>query len=690
MKYQNNRNKLLYAQQMYHTMKNIFSHTNFYIQLADPDKDYYYESQFKNQAIKVNWKFNETGCNIVSCNPVYPPLQTCNMNDPIVYLTGDHTWITACQPACFNLQIDNDKTSNTKSKWDPQSPYTLWNGKRCYVESHSWLQFLTDPIRRVTDTNDEPDTTGFDVKIRADEFNDSIVTGSINEKYCRDNFLDFDTSNGKCDMTGFLHYLSFFTGTSLIKLTQMSVSKIEQVMLDKMNKYTRIDGQAQFDFWKSFDEWKRKIDTTKIPIPIDITLTDLGINANNEHLIWTNEFSNLSDGRNDKFGGRLVEPLLVYKNVPNTQSLLHNFRSKNFKTANSNKMQNLKNSTAQTIKLSRLKTSVDDILQKVLIVYSQILTPEMLVSLGIQVGVEKFIDLAKIQLKKVSMETITLLIKSNVLSAIKNELSARLLVSVISSNLVRVAVEQLATTVGKLAIIAAQMSVSALTIVGWLLIIGPLLDLVFIFWDPLKLNKQLYSNETLAQLSEAALKARQVQQGQRTVEMEPDTLWTYFIVRDSKKFFNETTISQIRFSADYFANRIYNSDGSVFNWHADSMNVDTHIVSIKRSLQQYNINNMLFTMSDIEKYEAGSYNRAGQLSFVNRKFLFSLSCALAICVFVNAKVGLLLLIVVVITFGNILQFLVYNSNNKLNDDDSNNDDDHITDNQFLISAFEKI
>jgi hypothetical protein len=99
---------------------------------------------------------------------------------------------------------------------------------------------------------------------------------------------------------------------------------------------------------------------------------------------------------------------------------------------------------------------------------------------------------------------------------------------------------------------------------------------------------------------------------------------------------------------------------------------------------------MLFTMSDIEKYEAGSYNRAGQLSFVNRKFLFSLSCALAICVFVNANVGLLLLIVVVITFGNILQFLVYDSYNKLNDDNSNNDDDNITDNQFLISAFKKI
>ncbi|KAG8304323.1 hypothetical protein J6590_096368 [Homalodisca vitripennis] len=47
----------------------------------------------------------------------------------------------------------------------------------------------------------------------------------------------------------------------------------------------------------------------KRPLPFPLRLTDLGIRrvTNTKWLVWTDEFAHLTDGRNDRYGGRLVE-----------------------------------------------------------------------------------------------------------------------------------------------------------------------------------------------------------------------------------------------------------------------------------------------------------------------------------------------------------------------------------------------
>jgi hypothetical protein len=657
LQYQAERTKLLYGQQLFNTMRYIYSHTICTVQMADTKNDYYYEPQFSDQAIKVTWKFNAMGCNMVSCNPVFPPSQTCNPNNNIAsgmsFLSGDHTWVTACQPACYNTRLsDNKSTTNGSTQMDPQSPYTLWNGQKCYIESVQWLQFLTDPLKRVTSASDTPDKTGFDVEIYTNPDQDSILTGNITAQYCQDNYLDFDDANKKCDLTGFAYYVSYLIGDSLIKLARKATDKLEEAMSGLESQYQLHTKKAQYHFWENLTNWQNNINYHVIPLPIDIKLSDLGIYYGTSHMIWTNEFAHIQDSRNDKFNGRLVEPLLIYKSPSSSSKWMMKKNSKQQQT-HSIPIINLQTS-------AKIQDWVRDLLNFILNVYGQLLTPEALLNLGIQLGTEQMLKLAAQQLKKVSAELISRLIANNLLKLVKSKMSVRFLGAIVSTTVIRAAVERVSLIVGKLALVAAKISTDAISVVGWILLIGPILDLIFTFWDPLKINSPTYSDDIIKQLGQGMLKTRQLMyDGERTVELEPEKWWKLFVVGNSQKFVQENTVMEMAFLGDYLGGRTFNSDGSAFNWDRDPIDTDTDIATIHRSLQQFNVNNMLFKTDDLEAYGKDSYKRASWLALLNQYFLIASLCCCGASILFKPTIGLLLLIIIIIIFGNIIIYFLY-------------------------------
>jgi hypothetical protein len=653
--YQAERSKLLFGQQLFNTMRHIYSHTICKIQMANADRDYFYEPQFHDKAIKVTWKFNDTGCKMISCNPVFPPSQICqpsnNVAGSMSFLSGSSTWVTACQPACYNTRLsDNKSSTGGNTKMDPQSPYTLWNGSKCYIESVQWLQFLTDPLKRVTSDSDKPDTTGFDIEIYTNEDNDSILTGHITEQYCREHYLDFDEHAKECDLTGFSYYLSFLIGDSLIKLTKKATEELEEVITGLENEYKLVLGKARESFWENLTNWQNNIKYNVLPIPIDVKLSDLGITHKTMHMIWTNEYAHLTDGRNDKLNGRLIEPLLIYK-TPSTSKFKSQFKSASkLKSASIN----------ESFQFSKLQDWVKDVLNFVLNVYGQLLTPEGLLTIGIQVATEEMLKLAAEQLRKVSTDLISRLIADNLLRLVQTKMSVRLLGAIVSTSIINNAIEQISLFVGKLALAAAKISAEALSVVGWLLIFGPLLDLIFTFWDPLKINAPTFSDDVLKQLGQGMLKTRQLMyNGKRTLELEPEAWWKVFVVGNSQKFANENLLLQMAFLGDYFSARTLNSDGSSFNWNQDLINTDTDMATIHRSLQQFNVNNMLFKMDDLELYEKDSYKRASWLHSLNQYFLIAALCCCGASIIFKPTIGLLLLIIIVILFGNVIIYFLY-------------------------------
>lgn len=320
--------------------KHIATHTTLRVQSCTDEYDYYDpvplppvdEDQraarvdLDDLAIVSDWKFTRTGCDaVVSCNPFYPKNKQCrgmasygkngvkvveqSAPEPAFsFRTSNGQTFDACQPACYDPAVGLHNMVGVMSR------YTF--GK-CRVYDPMVLAFYLDPARRYVN----PDTQilerqAYNVRDALIEpYGDAALLASIPADYC-DQYAETYESDGteheidmyKCGDHTLVWSTNWLLGDSLPRLALISYDKL---FADKPEVLNHMEERhpPSHAFLASRDTWVKHVVRGKRPLPFPLRLSDLGIRRGTatEWLVWTDEFAHLTDGRNDVYGGRLVE-----------------------------------------------------------------------------------------------------------------------------------------------------------------------------------------------------------------------------------------------------------------------------------------------------------------------------------------------------------------------------------------------
>lgn len=584
----------------------IFSHTVLNIEAAtlsaitdsnDDDGNYVFEKYFADKALKARWSFNETGCATTSCFPTYPLSETCKEDSvPFSFGTPNGSLFDACQPSCFNSKL-TPESGNAASEDETARrlpPQLIWFKDSCLLENYALTSFFLDPSKH--HENGKIDVTNFDIyvaEIGADK--NPAICARINPRYCESFYTDFikdyDESalldDKACGYDGGTYYLQLFIGSSLIKLVRMSESKFRESVEIFKREILKNGGRAEVpvflrhdqptrDFLRSVKKWKSNINATKKTVPEDVTLSELGIiDGGRDRLMWTDKFSHLDDGRNDKYGGRLIEksrgiPISIRLNNDENNSSENKVPKRIVEEilvpAGKRVRRQLMNSD-DVHQLS--ENELLDTIQKVIFGIGGMLSKENITETSLQLGADGGVTVFKYYMKTLGPRLVNAFLKSELLAAGRS-VSAKLFSTVVSHAMFNLIAESVVMHLGKAAIALMGVASSALTIIGWLLAIGPIMDLLFAFvWDPFDFSTPTLSDSLLRKISESGLMQRQVDVGSRRIEMSPYTFWHLHVVNDDFKYENEYAACALKHTLVYFSNRKISSDGSAIDWSRD-------------------------------------------------------------------------------------------------------------------------
>lgn len=283
-------------------------------------------------AIVADWKFTAAGCDaVVSCNPFYPPTRRCR--GMAVYERGgtdskpaasdagappDHAFsfrtlsvgqsFDACQPVCYDPAVDRTNMVGVTSRFA--------FGK-CRVYDPLVQAFYLDPSRRYVN----PDTQILERQAYAvrdaliEPYGDAALLASIPSDYC-DQYGEKYEPDGrehgvdmyKCGEHAVVWSTSWLFGDTLPRLALLSYDKLFRAGGNASDREEMRYPPSQ-QFLTSREAWLRNVAPGKRRLPFPLRLSALGIRRGTvtEWLVWTDEFAHLKDGKNDSYGGRLVE-----------------------------------------------------------------------------------------------------------------------------------------------------------------------------------------------------------------------------------------------------------------------------------------------------------------------------------------------------------------------------------------------
>lgn len=277
-------------------------------------------------AIVTDWTFTQTGCDhVVSCNPFYPKSKRCS--GMATYAPGDDSPAAstsepqdapfsfrllngqvydACQPVCYDPAVRRDNMVGVMSR------FTF---NKCRVYDPLILAFYIDPTRRFVNPETQIlERKAFTVRdVLLEPQGDAALLASIPPDYCYQ-YAETLKSDGsiqgmdmyKCGENALVWSTSWLIGDSLPKLGLISFEKTlnGNDCLERDTHYPPTRGHLA-----SRDSWLENRVQSKRPLRFPLRLSDLGIvrNTKTEWLVWTDEYSHLEDGRNDVYGGRLVQ-----------------------------------------------------------------------------------------------------------------------------------------------------------------------------------------------------------------------------------------------------------------------------------------------------------------------------------------------------------------------------------------------
>lgn len=467
--------------------------------------------------ITVKLRFEQIGCEMASCNPYYPVLKTCsNEQTPLAFSNSSNEYLVSCQPSCRLLK---PHINNLKNGTEIFSPFAVW-GDNCYVEDANLLAFIVDYGRR----NEFNDNRGLDFKaeIRTDSVGRKYISGRINKSYCEahgmnyvDQSIDFDYDgidppNAKrCDLSGGKYVSTFFIGSSLTRLfSRWYTGKIPNntKYMSVREKYLSNDG-----------EWKKHRGPYNYELlNPEIEVSDLNIDSG---YYWTNK-STLEYKPGSKVnGGYKMKNDRNTDNGTSTYNMFSDDEEEDFSSFN--------NDTDG----KALSDYIDIISQNLYNLYSTLIDKENVANVIIGESGELTLNKIKIHIKSETKNLINYIVNNKQLQTklIENLGSAITESKIMNKVLVTLITDRIAFSMGRTVAAISKISLAATNVAGWLLIIGPILDIVFSFYDPFKLATEPYSDRILYKIASKFIEQRQRLYNKSNIELDPMVFWIKYV-----------------------------------------------------------------------------------------------------------------------------------------------------------------
>lgn len=284
-------------------------------------------------AIVCDWKFIDVGCEMTACNPFYPRTKRCRgmrvveasgavsdqlkagiqpaeAKDESFAFDANGMHIDACQPACYDDAIAGDNMVGL---------FGMPKGGKCLSFDPMMFAFYTDPTRRYQNHDKQIlEKRPYDVSYKPMPPDNGVaMVASMTDDYCdqyglklTDDGEKYGTALRKCGNTLFQSLTSWLIGDTI---TRSLVTELSSTLPDILGFNNYPDSTVRHEptrpWLKDESTWNANVRAGVKKLPTPLTLSSLGIvrGTCTEWLEWTDEFAHLDDGRNDQYGGRLVE-----------------------------------------------------------------------------------------------------------------------------------------------------------------------------------------------------------------------------------------------------------------------------------------------------------------------------------------------------------------------------------------------
>lgn len=525
------------------------------ISSADPKKDYYFEQSFKDYAFRIDWKYTNTGCDGSVCFPYYRPKKICLPNDKTVMLNKD---IAACQPSCYGTYVKSSRINPIYGKWV--------NGK-CINYNAETIAFFLDPELR-------PDPTGRDNYSMHITFPNDTREFSIkiDEEYC--NQFGMVLENHKCSVTNTSpgYFVSFFIGDSMIKLFKLGYNYTSSVMYDLL--VTRRADYKYSDTIPVPNYYTRRAKNDKLKLVTDKNVYDNTVGFVNKSIIIPSLYKHFGISSDDiRFvNGKPVKSTIMIDtrtfDTVNADNMLHSIYSAENETdkqhnpiyaTDGGKIRNVIDNTMMGI-----ESNANMIMGTIAMDYAIQSTLK---------HVKNFRSIIENSPKHI----IELLEKN---SKIKNVILSHAMNYMIRD---RVIVET-----GKMIALSTRLSISAISVVGLLSVVGPLFDVFWeLCWDPFKLTINPLDDETISKIINRAASSSWKTE---PLEITPEYMWDNYYGVDIDNL-AEVTYTNVVAVSIYIQHRTISWDGTIYN---DT----THLNDIKQYYMNSKANSLLYNNVD--------------------------------------------------------------------------------------------
>lgn len=375
--------------------------------------------------------------------------------------------------------------------------YARWINTKCINMDAGVIAFFLDPALRANPTGRDSYTMTVKFPNESREFVATVDSG-----YCRQFGMVYDSVNGQCDTTSSSagYVVSFFTGESLIKIFRLGANHIDDFFVSLLSRARSdaIENETNpTTTTETAEEIRQKwISTTGVPLPV----LDIPISLTKLGII--------TDG--DIWTNGTVTHRSV-RTKRNVESVYDKSRSLFDKIS-------------------------DDIIKSPYSVIGGFAVDHVITR------AKKYI----IQLKK------NLLINTRIMSTVEKRVA--------SSVIRHMTIDRVVVETGKMVTLSAKLSTAALSAVGLISIIGPVLDLFWAMcWDPLYMTFRPMSDADARKIIQTAAVNKWKTD---PVEFLPENAWDNYYGATEKKYDEIMYGTLTQATMDYIKSRTVSAMGS--------------------------------------------------------------------------------------------------------------------------------
>lgn len=457
-------------ERMYKKSPHLTSWLNVTVRDAT-DADFYVPATLQHVAKVIKVELTETACKMLSCNPMKEKTN-CQPNEKASYYrVGDDGFDVQCQPACFHTAVKATYEKNGSRASD--TPMLNWNAGKCHLVNGPVVAWLEKPFYRSETkyelrVNDMP--TGFSRIPDTSNPYGSGITYRTNDAYCQyyDRIRD---PSGSCEMSLWEQIVDPLLGMSLVNSVRSSIRMMSNGNKPFDEPTNLPDYPKELPPIYTYSGWKANVNPDfKLPSTIDPTPVHPDKNARRRR-----RDTAAATTPEDK---RREQETETFRDPDNASEMMRNsiYAGRHPSDASTRVIEPPK---PEDPKLPKWRETLKKIFTGIL---HALTTQDFWNQVGIDMVVSNVLDRMKGLCAKLVEKLSALLTKDAVRTL--GAVGIRVLSTAIESTAIRVVVGAALRIGARLAIMLAKLVGAAASVIGWILLIGALIDLMFGIWDP--------------------------------------------------------------------------------------------------------------------------------------------------------------------------------------------------------------